>query len=437
MAAFIACFGPCRLIENPPAEMSFATKSMRSLWDIAVLLTAMILAVEVPLLIVIGEAELTSMNAVSLGATVVFLFDLAYQYQMREAARNRRASRGSKLKRGVALAADIVACIPFAVIMPPAWSWLELVRLVKVVRVQHILGKWKRSYAMSPGILRMANFLFWMAVLAHWLACGWLAIGGIPNEGEPATRYIKGLYWCVTTLTTVGYGDITPQNNVQRIYTIFVMIAGVGFYGFVIGNVASLLSSLDVARSRFLEKTEQIDAFLRHHAIPPSLRDRIHDYYQYLWESKLGAGEDELLTDLVHQLKTDIMLHIRKPLIEKVPVFANAGETFLREVIYLLKPQVYLPGDIIIRQGELGDSMYFLSSGEVEVVSAKGERLAVLKEGAYFGELALLKQTPRTATVRAMDFCHAYELSRDDLRRLMSMSPEFEQHIMQAMKNYR
>src|SRR5207248_3219761 len=110
-----------------------------SLWDIAVLLTAMILAIEVPLLIVIEEVELSSMNAVSIGATVIFVFDLAYQWQARGAQRNRRTARASTFKRGMALAADILACVPFAVIMPASLSWLELLRLVKVVRVQHIL----------------------------------------------------------------------------------------------------------------------------------------------------------------------------------------------------------------------------------------------------------------------------------------------------------
>jgi long-chain acyl-CoA synthetase len=124
-----------------------------------------------------------------------------------------------------------------------------------------------------------------------------------------------------------------------------------------------------------------------------------------------------------------------RPLIEKVPFFRSASDDFVRDIVPRVVCREFEAADTIVRQGEVGDAMYFLTHGQVEVVLEEGgEQLAVLSEGAYFGEVAILMEVPRTASVRALDDCEVYELKRASVLELVQAYPEFTQHIEESAR---
>lgn len=100
-------------------------------------------------------------------------------------------------------------------------------------------------------------------------------------------------------------------------------------------------------------------------------------------------------------------------LLRQTPIFAPLPGTTLEGLAARLIPLTFEPGTEIIRQGDPGDRFYLISEGEVEV-SADGAHVAVLRRGEYFGEIALLRDVPRTATVTAKGAVSCYALERDD-----------------------
>ena len=111
---------------------------------------------------------------------------------------------------------------------------------------------------------------------------------------------------------------------------------------------------------------------------------------------------------------------------KKIFIFQDLEEEELQRVLQLTRPRFFSAKDVIIKEGESGDSMYIMREGEVNITKRltlvldqdlpKEKRMIRLKaaDGASFGEMALLENDTRTATVTALTDCKLVELNRDD-----------------------
>ncbi|MBF0626448.1 MAG: cyclic nucleotide-binding domain-containing protein, partial [Magnetococcales bacterium] len=88
--------------------------------------------------------------------------------------------------------------------------------------------------------------------------------------------------------------------------------------------------------------------------------------------------------------------------------------------------RILTPKEIILSAGEVGREMFFLSHGVVEVLTAEGKHLVKLRAGSFFGEMAVLQDTPRSATVQAVTYCDVFVLTQGDLQRVLDSHPELK-----------
>ncbi|MFZ5629428.1 MAG: ion transporter [Spirochaetota bacterium] len=344
---------------------------------------------------------------------------------------------------------DFIAATPFDLIFAGGWlselsnaarslrlfspRYIRILLMVRMLRIHHILPFLQRTNKkdlLNPGIVRLIFTVFIVLVIAHWISCGWIALGKIDEKADAVTNYIRALYWTITTITTIGYGDITPTSNIQTLYTMFVQLIGAGMYGYIIGNLASLLANSDLARTQFRAKLEKIQTFLQYRDVPQDLQDNIRTYYDYLWNNRRGFDESAVLQDLPQSLKLQVALHLNRDIIEKVPMFKGAPDELIRQIVLNLRPLLFTPGDYIFRKGEMGDQMYFISRGKVEIVSEDGQTVyATLTDGAFFGEIALLFSSERTASVRAAEYCDLYTLDKYTFDNVLSKFPEVAEQV--------
>ncbi len=349
---------------------------------------------------------------------------------------------------------DLITAIPFDLLIADGWlseasnaarslrlfspRYIQILLQVQLLRLHHIfpfLETKRKKELINPGIVRLLFTIFVVLIIAHWVACGGLALGIQidPSNKDPVsdlTHYIRALYWCMTTITTIGYGDITPKTNPQMIYTMFVQLTGAGMYGYIIGNLASMLANSDLARTQFRAKMEKIQTFMQYRDVPGELQDSIRTYYDYLWNNRRGFDESAVLDELPSSLKLQVALHLNKEIIEKVPMFNGAPDDLIRQIVLNLKPVLYTPGDFIFRKGEMGDQMYFISRGKVEIVSEDGNTVfATLSDGSFFGEIAILFSSERTASVRAADYCDLYTLDKFTFDNVLTKFPEVARQV--------
>lgn len=343
----------------------------------------------------------------------------------------------SWLQLGILL--DVICILPLALFAFVFFDQtLEPILLLNLFAARHIykIKPFLDHFdSLKPITYRLVPIAVTMPLLVHLIACGWIALGngsaGI--EDDQLLTYVKAVYWTFTTLTTVGYGDISARTIAQMLYSCGVQVVGVGVFGFVLSNVAGLLARSDAAREHHMDNLDKIETFMNLHQTPPELRGKIRAYYHYMWSSKKGYQDQTLLEGLPSKIQSELFLHINRTIIERVPFLRGAERELLGELMNELKPRVFVPGERIFRIDEAGDALYFIHSGDVEVLSRDNGTIARLGEGAFFGEMALISDSPRTATVRATTFCDLYCLPRDSFQRVTAAYPEFRRHVEEVM----
>jgi Cyclic nucleotide-binding domain/Ion transport protein len=419
-------------------------------WDIFITLLATFAAIEIPLAMVMHYGSPSWLMCINQLVTVCFVADIFIRFRspVHHGKHPHHTGTGHKKYPKGWLLIDFLAAVPFDLVAlafstVPGLGVLWLLRVMKVSRVVSFRKVWLNSINSNPVFVRFSFFFYFLGLAAHWAACGWLAIRGPYYDLATELRvgmineYVKALYWAITTITTIGYGDITPDKtkNFQMIFTMAVQILGAGAYGYIIGNIANMLANIDMAKSRHQERVDRINSFMKSKKIPQNLQEQVFQYYNYLWETRKGYNDETILSELPESFRFEFAMLLNRSIIEKVPLFKGADQTLVREVIFKLKPCIYIPGDSICVAGEIGDKMYFINKGSVEVTSQDGKHVyAMLKEGDFFGEVALLMKQPRNATIRAIDYCDLYSLDKDSFDDVITNYPGFEKHIRNMAK---
>jgi hypothetical protein len=366
--------------------------------------------------------------------TIIFIVDLFYNFFVGLNLKTKISSFEGEEISGYSymwIIVDAVAAFPFYLVF--GLSFLQILRFIKLARVAQYMHELRRYVLRFSDYLSLGFFIFWLFILIHWLSCGWIVLYNFSPDIDAATKYVNSLYWCVQTFTTVGYGDITPSNNIQHIYSILVMMFGVGVYGYLIGNVANILSKRDPAKAQYFKNIESLKAFSNFRNIPLGLQRKIRDYYIYIWKKRLGYDETAFISKLPTGLQNEVSLFLKREILEKIPLFKGIDDRFLREMSLHLRPLIFIPGDYVFKEGDKGNEMFFVIRGKLEVISESETKTKnTLSDGDFFGEIALFKNINRTASVKAVTYSDLYVLDKDVFDYCLKRYPEITDQIKQT-----
>jgi len=399
------------------------------IWQVFITIYATIIAVYIPVNVVLIPATHDFFELIEWLTTIIFIADIFINYYNPSSEvllhREIKKARARYLKTW--FIPDLIAAIPFALIMyNPVLGLLRVFKITSVARLTHIL----RQKAVQFGdYLLLTFFVYWLLIIAHWLACWWVYLRGVDHNLNAFTNYVNSLFWVIETLTTVGYGETVLATNAQKFFAMLVMLAGVGVYGFIIGNVANLLSKRNPARAQFFNNLDQLKVFVNYRRIPPSLQKKISDYYTYIWKKKLGFDESVFLSSLPQGLQSEVSIHLKREILEKIPLFQGVSDNFLREVSLHLRPLVCVPDENVFTEGEIGNEMYFIIRGKLQVL-LNNKLVYTLTDGDFFGEIALFTdQKRRTATVKSISYSDLYRLDRELFDEVLRRYPKIADHI--------
>ena len=337
---------------------------------------------------------------------------------------------------------DFISSIPFDLVVfqlglssvSQFFPMLRMLRITRVIKLRFLLN----SIEFIPKALKVSIILGCVGLVLHWIACGWMFI--TPHDELTAiTFYNVGLYWTVTTLTTVGYGDIVPTTNIGRLYTMFVMIIGVGTYGVIIGNFSRIIMLADKNNEEKKEKMASLHTFLKHYNIPTGTQKQVFRFYQHLLVKRITDQDNKIINELPDSLKNELQLYMKIKLIKNLHIFQGCSIPCLKLIAQSLEQRFYSPNEYIVKKGDEGSEMFIISHGDVQVQSSDTV-LASLKEGQFFGEFALIEDTVRNADVMSNDYCDIYVFNQKDFEIVTDKYPDLREkfnrvHIDRVQKS--
>lgn len=228
----------------------------------------------------------------------------------------------------------------------------------------HILYKRLREEWKTGDLFELVLLLVRLICLAHLLACLWHAIAYFKLGSYEETwldnylgykwfdRYILSIYWAITTLCTVGYGDITAKNFFEMFFVSCVMLLGTLVFGYTVNSVGIIISRMDERQKDLAEKMSVIDAFFNKAALGENLKTKVKEYIQYVWttEDKNGEKTEEIINTLPQKMRDQILLESTGKFLKSFPVLnKNFSLSLIEKIALNVKPIRYSPCDIIYK----------------------------------------------------------------------------------------
>ena len=270
---------------------------------------------------------------------------------------------------------DFIAVAPgYLALFYPVFDF-RVLRLVRLLRLLKIARYSPALSTLAQVIVEERRALFGTLLL---LICATVFAAATMHAVEGAAQprafgtIPNAMWWAIQTLTTVGYGDVIPVTGLGRIVASLTMIMGVGLLALPVGIVATGFVST-IHRRDFV---------------------------------------------------------VTFAMLARVPLFSGFSPAVLGEILNLLRAQTVSAGGIISARGERAAAMYFIVSGDIDV-ELPDRRLA-FGPGDFFGELALLHETMRSATIIARSPARLLTLSGEDFLSLMRKNPELEERLKNA-----
>ncbi|KAI8848880.1 hypothetical protein BC829DRAFT_207838 [Chytridium lagenaria] len=352
---------------------------------------------------------------------------------------------------------DILYTIPWNLILrghiPNAWLLL-FVKMFRLWRLPVLLKTTphflylRRNIEISLGggrtLWNLAVLLTCLLAFLHLEGCLFFLIGRLTNYANSPLadsigstlldQYAEAMFYAVSNTVPVAF---KPSDAAHQWVILILAMSGAALYAMIIGTVSSFTNSFDASGKIYRQKMDELNDYMNWKCLPDELRTKMRHYYALKYRGKFFE-ESSLLETLNESLRNEIAVHNCKELIDQVPFLQRSvddgrSDSFVGRIAKSMVACFYVKGDVICTEGEMGMEMYFIVSGQVNVIVNK-RQCAVLKGGQFFGELSMVAMIPRTATIIAGAPSVLYKLNRDNFIPILQDFDDVREKVAEIYK---
>ncbi|XP_011692644.1 PREDICTED: potassium voltage-gated channel protein eag isoform X1 [Wasmannia auropunctata] len=445
--------------------------AFKAIWDWIILCLTFYTAIMVPYNVAFKNktSEDVSLLVVDSIVDVIFFIDIVLNFHTTfvgaggEVVSDPKVIRMNYLKSWFII--DLLSCLPYDVFnafdhdedgIGSLFSALKVVRLLRLGRVVRKLDRY-----LEYGAAMLILLLCFYMLVAHWLACIWYSIGRSDADSglqyswlwklanvtqspysylwtnastapelvagpSRRTMYVTALYFTMTCMTSVGFGNVAAETDNEKIFTICMMIIAALLYATIFGHVTTIIQQMTSATAKYHDMLNNVREFMKLHEVPKALSERVMDYVVSTWAMTKGLDTDKVLNYCPKDMKADICVHLNRKVFNEHPAFRLASDGCLRALAMHFTMSHSAPGDLLYHTGESIDSLCFIVTGSLEVIQ-DDEVVAILGKGDVFGDSFWTNPTigQSAANVRALTYCDLHTIKRDRLLEVLDFYQAF------------
>ncbi|XP_012227361.1 potassium voltage-gated channel protein eag isoform X1 [Linepithema humile] len=450
--------------------------AFKAIWDWIILCLTFYTAIMVPYNVAFKNktSEDVSLLVVDSIVDVIFFIDIVLNFHTTfvgpggEVVSDPKVIRMNYLKSWFII--DLLSCLPYDVFnafdhdedgIGSLFSALKVVRLLRLGRVVRKLDRY-----LEYGAAMLILLLCFYMLVAHWLACIWYvtlrySIGrSDADQGvqyswlwklanvtqspysylwtnastapelvagpSRRTMYVTALYFTMTCMTSVGFGNVAAETDNEKIFTICMMIIAALLYATIFGHVTTIIQQMTSATAKYHDMLNNVREFMKLHEVPKALSERVMDYVVSTWAMTKGLDTDKVLNYCPKDMKADICVHLNRKVFNEHPAFRLASDGCLRALAMHFTMSHSAPGDLLYHTGESIDSLCFIVTGSLEVIQ-DDEVVAILGKGDVFGDSFWTNPSigQSAANVRALTYCDLHTIKRDRLLEVLEFYQAF------------
>lgn len=249
------------------------------------------------------------------------------------------------------------------------WQVLILLTLVRVYKIKPLFAAIEDYLQLSreaTSVLRVVKLSGMMIVLAHLCACAlktvtewesdennWIVASGLAGESQREI-YVTSLYWSVTTMTTVGFGDIAPKTMVERIFVVAVMIVSSIIFGYILSTIGTLLLEVGARSAEAKEKIRILTKYMTEKGLHKDIQSKIRKYLEFYLDRENTAKieGDYIMKMLSPNLQEELVREVNAKTIHDCYIFSS---NFRKRFLYIVSK------DMIERSFGPDETIYLVS----------------------------------------------------------------------------
>ncbi|CAD8122991.1 unnamed protein product [Paramecium sonneborni] len=309
---------------------------------------------------------------------------------------------------------DMVLIIPFFIGRQLDFIYLDLIIILKMFQISKLTYSLFNRLELTQqqtAIFELVKLIFFILLCAHFSACIWHKLGIWGNWGNVTSitwlknqqlqdslwidRYIVSFYWSIVTMTTIGYGDITPVNLTERLFCIVMTLISTATFAYSVNSIGQIFKDMSKQSVQFKTNMNSLNKFLKNQKISPALQIQFRRYFEYFW-SKPSQEVIQFQDQIPKQLKDLMIVEINMKMLKQLDLFKQFSNSLLNTLCLEFQEQQLQPDEYLFKLNYRADKLYILVNGQIDLfvwINKKKRIFEKIKNPGLIGQLNFFLNT--------------------------------------------